>query len=92
MRAELHFLGLVIDLVYIDTEYWKQFSKYQGLPVLYHLGGKLHLKFPYGEEYDRLLEQMATINFALYKLGIPCRQGEDYIFQSGRKYSKNLVF
>lgn len=46
MRAELHFIGLIIDLVYTDTEYMKQYSGHNNLPVLYNEGGCFTLNFP----------------------------------------------
>ncbi len=76
MNAELHFLGLDIDLFYVDTVYKKGYNRYKGFPTLYNEGGLLYFEFPYGESHERLLERMVTIDYELYKRGYPLDEGK----------------
>jgi hypothetical protein len=92
MRTELHFLGIVIDLFYVDTVYTKDFSKYQGIPVFYNQGGLLYFEFSYGKSHGRLLERMLTVDYDLYKLSYPVDEGKVVFYDANDDILKTWKF
>ncbi|MFL0080889.1 type VI secretion system tube protein TssD [Tenacibaculum maritimum] len=91
-NSTLHFLGLNIDLFYIDTVCKKDYDRYKGIPVFYNQGGLLYFEFPYGEAHSRLLERMLTINYELYKRGYPLDDGKVMFYDANGDILKKWQF
>ncbi|OEJ98603.1 hypothetical protein A8C32_05230 [Flavivirga aquatica] len=86
-KSELHFLGHIIDLITVETDYNKIYDEHKGIPVFYNEGGLLRFVFNLGENL-RFLERMTTINYDLYKLGYPVDEGQIIFYDANDDISK----
>lgn len=90
-KSELHFLGHIIDITIVETDYNKLFNTYSGMPVLYNGGGLLRFVFDLGENF-RFLERMTTVNYELYKLGYPVDDGKIIFYDANGDILKTWKF
>ena len=90
-KSELHFLGHIIDLLTVETNYNKPFHKYKGNPDFYNEGGLLKVTFGFGENY-RFLERMTTVNYELYKRGYPLDDGKIVFYDANGDSLKTWHF
>lgn len=86
-KAELHFLGQVRELSYIETEYYKHYLK-DGMPTSIPLGGYLFLGFPTHYSDNIFEERITTINYEVYPMGYPMDKGEIIFYDASEDIVK----
>lgn len=93
MRAELHFLGLEVDLLTTETSYSKPYQwEAKGIPAFFNQGGLLQFFFAYGQKHNRFLERMTTIDYDFYKLGYPLDGGKVVFYGENDDVLKSWEF
>ncbi|PKH52570.1 hypothetical protein CXF68_18510 [Tenacibaculum sp. Bg11-29] len=90
-KSELHFLGHILDLLTVETNYNKKFNQFKGTPILYNEGGLLKLVFDFEANF-RFLERMKTVNYDLYKRGYPIDDGKIVFYDANGDNLKDWYF
>ncbi|MFB9056679.1 hypothetical protein ACFFU9_07980 [Mariniflexile ostreae] len=90
-KSELHFLGHIIQLITVETNYNKDFNNYKGTPILYNQGGLLRFVFAFGENFP-FLERMTTVDYKRYKLSYPVDDGKVVFYDANHDVLKIWKF